>query len=213
MDVHKRRRSAATPRLLPGHRARAGFTSSWGPGTIGEPYLDATLVDRSTVDALADAIVRDLQTGVGDTGDQGRHHRRDRLRSMVDRARGALPSARPLGRTWPRAPPSPRMPRAGLSGWRSWTCWGRRASTRGESIIGHCDMVPDPGYHLALAGRGAWVQFDTVQGGPEYDTERPASASSPRSSTRASATGSCSLTTSACAPTWRPWAVPATPTC
>ena len=31
-------------------------------------------------------------------------------------------------------------------------------------VIGHCDMVPDHDYHLALARRGAWVQFDTVQG-------------------------------------------------
>ena len=39
-------------------------------------------------------------------------------------------------------------------------------------VIGHCDMVPDHDYHLALARRGAWVQFDTVQGGSDYDTGR-----------------------------------------
>ena len=37
-------------------------------------------------------------------------------------------------------------------------------------MIGHCDMVPDHDYHLALARRGAWIQFDTVQGVHEYDT-------------------------------------------
>ncbi len=37
-------------------------------------------------------------------------------------------------------------------------------------VIGHCDMVPDHDYHLALARRGAWVQFDTVQGVHEWDT-------------------------------------------
>ena len=39
-------------------------------------------------------------------------------------------------------------------------------------VIGHCDMVPDHDYHLALAGRGAWVQFDTVQGTHEWDTRQ-----------------------------------------
>ena len=42
----------------------------------------------------------------------------------------------------------------------------------GRVVIGHCDMVPDHDYHLALARRGAWVQFDTVQGGSEYDTRQ-----------------------------------------
>jgi len=27
-------------------------------------------------------------------------------------------------------------------------------------------------YHLAVAQRGAFVQFDTIQGGPEYDTQQ-----------------------------------------
>ncbi len=31
-------------------------------------------------------------------------------------------------------------------------------------------MVPDHDYHLELARRGAYVQFDTVQGESEYDT-------------------------------------------
>jgi phosphotriesterase-related protein len=39
-------------------------------------------------------------------------------------------------------------------------------------VIGHCDMVPDHDYHLALAERGAWVQFDTVQGVHEWDTRQ-----------------------------------------
>ncbi len=42
----------------------------------------------------------------------------------------------------------------------------------GRVVIGHCDMVPDHDYHLAVARRGAWVQFDTVQGVHEWDTEQ-----------------------------------------
>ena len=37
-------------------------------------------------------------------------------------------------------------------------------------VIGHCDMVPDHDYHLEIARRGAWVQFDTVPGVHEWDT-------------------------------------------
>ena len=39
-------------------------------------------------------------------------------------------------------------------------------------VIGHCDMVPDHDYHLALVERGAWIQFDTVQGVHEWDTQQ-----------------------------------------
>ena len=42
----------------------------------------------------------------------------------------------------------------------------------GRVIIGHCDMVPDPAYHERLARRGAWVEFDTVQGVNDWDTQR-----------------------------------------
>jgi phosphotriesterase-related protein len=42
----------------------------------------------------------------------------------------------------------------------------------GRVIIGHCDMVPDPGYQLALARRGAFVQLDTIQGESDWDVDR-----------------------------------------
>jgi phosphotriesterase-related protein len=35
-------------------------------------------------------------------------------------------------------------------------------------IVGHCDLVPDTGYHREIAERGAWVQFDNVNGGADY---------------------------------------------
>lgn len=36
-------------------------------------------------------------------------------------------------------------------------------------IIGHCDTVNIPEYHLELARRGAFVQFDTIRGKSSYD--------------------------------------------
>ena len=38
-------------------------------------------------------------------------------------------------------------------------------------IIGHCDTVPSPDYHAAIAAEGAYVQFDTIRGDNTYDTE------------------------------------------
>lgn len=36
-------------------------------------------------------------------------------------------------------------------------------------IVGHCDTVNIPEYHLQLARRGAYVQFDTIRGRSAYD--------------------------------------------
>jgi phosphotriesterase-related protein len=33
-------------------------------------------------------------------------------------------------------------------------------------------MVPDTGYHREIAERGAWVEFDTIQGGTRYQLAR-----------------------------------------
>ena len=41
----------------------------------------------------------------------------------------------------------------------------------GRVIVGHCDTVADTGYHRSLAERGAFVQFDTIQGESDYDTQ------------------------------------------
>ncbi len=49
---------------------------------------------------------------------------------------------------------------------------GEEGVDPGRVIVGHCDMVADPAYHLRLARRGAWVQFDTIQGLHEVDTAR-----------------------------------------
>lgn len=39
-------------------------------------------------------------------------------------------------------------------------------------VIGHCDTYPFIDHHLALLKRGAWVQYDTIRGTFEYQTER-----------------------------------------
>jgi predicted metal-dependent phosphotriesterase family hydrolase len=41
-------------------------------------------------------------------------------------------------------------------------------------IIGHCDSYPEPDYHEAIARRGAFVEFDRVQGKHEWETAKRA---------------------------------------
>ncbi len=39
-------------------------------------------------------------------------------------------------------------------------------------VIGHCDTYPFLDYHRAILNRGAYVQFDTVRGNFEFETQR-----------------------------------------
>ena len=41
-------------------------------------------------------------------------------------------------------------------------------------VVGHCDTWPVHDYHLAVLARGAWVQFDTIRGNFEFETQRQA---------------------------------------
>jgi predicted metal-dependent phosphotriesterase family hydrolase len=41
-------------------------------------------------------------------------------------------------------------------------------------IIGHCDSYPYPDYHEAIAKRGAYVEFDRIQGKVKFETVRRA---------------------------------------
>jgi phosphotriesterase-related protein len=39
-------------------------------------------------------------------------------------------------------------------------------------VIGHCDSYPYSDYHEAIARRGAYVEFDRIQGKIEFETMR-----------------------------------------
>ncbi len=140
-----------------------------GSGHYRRPYLDEAHIDRSSVDALADEIVRDITQGVGDTG----------IRAGIigeigcDRFIGALEER--VFRAAARA-----HHQTGVTITTHAARWPvgdaqldlleEEGVDPGRVIIGHCDMVPDPAYHARLARRGAWVQFDTIQGANDRDT-------------------------------------------
>lgn len=39
-------------------------------------------------------------------------------------------------------------------------------------VVGHCDTHPFSDYHREVLSRGAWVEFDTIRGNFEFETER-----------------------------------------
>ena len=42
----------------------------------------------------------------------------------------------------------------------------------GRVVVGHCDTHPFLDYHRAILERGAWVEFDTIRGNFEFETQR-----------------------------------------
>jgi phosphotriesterase-related protein len=157
------------PEALRRMAQRSGVHIVMGAGYYREPYLDRSEIDRRSVDELADGIVRDITEGIDGTpiraGIIGELGCGAWLTSAEERCfRAAARAQRRTGLTvtthaawWP----------VGL--WQL-DVLGDEGVDPARVIVGHCDLVPDPAYHLAVARRGAWVQFDCVQGGSEYDT-------------------------------------------
>ena len=148
-----------------------GVAIVMGAGHYRRPYLDEALIDASSVDELADGIVRDLEEGVGDSGIRAGIIGEigcDRTISAVEERvfRAAARAHRRTGATitthaarWP-------------VGEAQLDLLAEEGVDAGRVIVGHCDMVADPTYHARLTRRGAWVQFDTIQGVHEMDTKR-----------------------------------------
>jgi phosphotriesterase-related protein len=120
---------------------------------------------------VADTITRDLEEGVGDTGIRAGIIGEigcDRVISAVEE-RVFRAAARAHRRTHATITThAARWP----VGEAQLDLLAEEGVDPGRVIVGHCDMVPDPAYHRRLAQRGAWVQFDTIQGSRERDTAR-----------------------------------------
>jgi phosphotriesterase-related protein len=137
-----------------------------GSGFYRRAFFPPELDELST-DAVADLIVRDIEKGVdgvraGIIGEIGC----DRVMTAVEERsfRAAARAHRRTGLTI--ATHAARWP----VGTAQLDLLVEEGVDPRRVVIGHCDMVPDHEYHLALAKRGAWVQFDTVQGVHEWDT-------------------------------------------
>lgn len=156
------------PRALADVARRTGLHVVMGCGFYRDPYLPAEL-DRVSVAEAAELIVRDIEEGVDGTGVRAGiigEIGSDRAWISAREERAFRAAARAHHRTgltitthaarWPVG-----LPQLDLL--------AEEGVDPGRVIVGHCDMVPDPTYHLEVARRGAWVQLDTVQGESEYD--------------------------------------------
>jgi phosphotriesterase-related protein len=161
---------ARDPLALQDVSRATGLNIVMGCGHYRDPYLDRGRLDQLSVDALADTIVRDIEEGADDTGVRAGiigevGCDRPWISALEERSfRAAARAHRRTGLTitthaarWPVG-----LPQLDLL--------AEEGVDPQRVIVGHCDMVPDHDYHLAVARRGAFVQFDTVQGETDYDT-------------------------------------------
>jgi len=148
-----------------------GVNIVMGAGFYRHPYLDREWFDRHDPDAIAEVIVRDLVEGVDGTGIRAgiigevgcdsyisaAEERSFRAAARAHLATGATISTHAA--RWP----------IGLA---QLDLLEREGVDPARVIVGHADTVPDEGYRIALARRGAWVELDTIQGETEHDTEQ-----------------------------------------
>jgi predicted metal-dependent phosphotriesterase family hydrolase len=148
-----------------------GLNIVMGSGYYRDPYLEQAHIDRTSADRLADEIVRDITEGVGGTsvrsgiiGEIGS----DKKFISAAEERSFRAAGRAHVRTGvPITTHAARWP----VGTDQLDILEAEGVEPAKVIIGHCDMVPIPDYHLAVAQRGAFVEFDTIRGESEYDSQ------------------------------------------
>ncbi|MEO7118897.1 MAG: phosphotriesterase-related protein [Candidatus Limnocylindrales bacterium] len=142
-----------------------------GTGYYRELYQDRPALDRASVNQLADGLVRDIEVGIDGTdvraGIIGELACDEWLTAIEERcfraaARAHLQTGLTLSTHAARWP-------VGLA---QLDLFESEGVDPGRVIVGHCDLVADPDYHLAVARRGAWVQFDCIQGRLDHETKQ-----------------------------------------
>ncbi len=149
----------------------SGVNVIMGTGFYRRPYLDEDWFAGTSADEVAELLIGDIQTGFDGTdvragviGEIGCE--RDISPAEEKSFRGSARAHQATGLTitthaarWP----------VGIA---QLDLLESEGVPMARVIIGHCDTVPDRDYHAQIAQRGAWVQFDTIQAGPEYFLNR-----------------------------------------
>jgi len=126
----------------------------------GAHYPAETLVDRRSVDSLADEIVRDATEGVGASGIRSGiigeiGTDKPWLSALEERVHRA--AARASRRTGLAITTHAVQSAVGLD---QLTVFEAEGADLSRVVIGHADSHPSLDYHLAIAERGATVEFD-----------------------------------------------------
>lgn len=139
-----------------------GLNIVMGSGFYRDPYLPNSIVDRTSVKELSELVVRDFEVGVDGTGIRAgvigevgsdkwfisaREERSLRAAAQAQLKTGAAITTHSA--RWP-------------IGMQHLEIFEHEGVDLRRVIIGHSDSVPDTDYHLALAARGAYVQFDML---------------------------------------------------
>ena len=149
------------PDWLAGLSASTGLDIVMGTGWYREAhYPPEALIDRRTVDDLADEIVRDASEGVprsgikaGIIGEIGTD--KPWLSAREERVHRA--AARAARRTGLAITTHAVQSTVGLD---QLTVFEAEGADLSRVVIGHADSNPDPAYHRAIVERGASVEFD-----------------------------------------------------
>jgi predicted metal-dependent phosphotriesterase family hydrolase len=149
------------PDWLAGLSAATGLDIVMGAGWYREAhYPPEALIDRRTVDDLADEIVRDASEGVagsgikaGIIGEIGTD--KPWLSAREERVHRA--AARAARRTGLSITTHAVQSTVGLD---QLTVFEAEGADLSRVVIGHADSNPDPAYHRAIVERGASVEFD-----------------------------------------------------
>jgi predicted metal-dependent phosphotriesterase family hydrolase len=126
----------------------------------GAHYPTEVLIDRRSVDALAEVIVRDATVGVGETGIRAGiigEIGTDKPWLSAQEERVHRAAARAARRTGLAISSHAVQSMVGLDQLDVFEAEGADLS---RVVIGHADSVPSLAYHLAIVERGATVEFD-----------------------------------------------------
>ena len=163
---------ARDPEGLAAVSRASGVNVVMGCGHYREPYLDLDHFRATSVDGLAETMIREVEQGVGSTGvrpgiigEIGNNH--DTISPAEEK------SFRAAGRTHLATGLT-------VSTHAAWFPTGVAQLDLLEAegvppdrvIIGHCDGVPGPAYQQALAARGCYVELDGFGTDFEFDAER-----------------------------------------
>lgn len=146
-----------------------GLNVILGTGHYRDPYIDTAWFDRNGADQIAALMVRDIQEGIAGTevragiiGEIGCD--KWYISAAEDRSfRAAARAHAATGLTitthaakWP-------------VGLEQLDLLAAEGVDPRRVIVGHCDTVNIPDYHVSVAERGAYVQFDNIRNSTDYD--------------------------------------------
>jgi phosphotriesterase-related protein len=133
-----------------------------GTGFYREPYLERSHIDRSDATGLAELLLQEVEVGVDGTGIKpgiiGEVGQNGPIMTAIEERAFRAAALTQTASNLTLSTHAARWP-VGISQLNLLEELGVDPS---RVIIGHCDTVPSPEYHLEVARRGAYVQFDTL---------------------------------------------------